>query len=318
MLFRASHHSGPLEVELTRRNIPFVKFGGLKFLEAAHIKDVLALLRWAENPRDRVAGFRVVQLLPGVGPGDGGRVLDRIGDSADPAEALSAFKPPAAAAEHWPAFVATLGCCAAARRAGRPSSIWCAAGTSRISSASTTTPLRQADLQQLAQIAATYPSRERFLTELTLDPPDATSDRAGAPLLDEDYLILSTIHSAKGQEWTSVYMLNAVDGCMPVRSRDRHQRRDRGGAAAALCGHDAGQGPSASDRAAALLRPRPAAQRRPPPLCVAHALHSFGAARPFRVPRLAAARRRRGGGQAGAGADRPARARAPELGVARV
>ena len=75
--------------------------------------------------------------------------------------------------------------------------------------------LREADLAQLAQIAATYPTRERFLTELTLDPPDATSDEAGVPLLDEDYLILSTIHSAKGQEWTSVFLLNTVDGCLP-------------------------------------------------------------------------------------------------------
>ena len=74
---------------------------------------------------------------------------------------------------------------------------------------------RQADLLQLEQIAAGYPSRERFLTELTLDPPDATSDEAGVPLLDEDYLILSTIHSAKGQEWKSVFVLNVVDGCIP-------------------------------------------------------------------------------------------------------
>ncbi len=73
----------------------------------------------------------------------------------------------------------------------------------------------RADLTQLAQIAASYPTRERFLTELTLDPPDATSDEAGVPLLDEDYLILSTIHSAKGQEWTSVFLLNTVDGCIP-------------------------------------------------------------------------------------------------------
>jgi DNA helicase-2/ATP-dependent DNA helicase PcrA len=74
---------------------------------------------------------------------------------------------------------------------------------------------READLVQLAQIAASYPTRERFLTELTLDPPDATSDQAGPPLLDEDYLVLSTIHSAKGQEWTSVFVLNVVDGCIP-------------------------------------------------------------------------------------------------------
>jgi DNA helicase-2/ATP-dependent DNA helicase PcrA len=75
--------------------------------------------------------------------------------------------------------------------------------------------VRKADLIQLEQIAGGYVSRERFLTELTLDPPDATSDQAGVPLLDEDYLILSTIHSAKGQEWKSVFVLNVVDGCIP-------------------------------------------------------------------------------------------------------
>ena len=110
VLFRASHHSGPLEVELARRNIPFVKFGGLKFLEAAHIKDVLAFLRWAENPRDRVAGFRVIQLLPGVGPATAAKVLERVGDRADPASRrwpISSRR--AAAAEHWPAFVETIG-----------------------------------------------------------------------------------------------------------------------------------------------------------------------------------------------------------------
>jgi DNA helicase-2/ATP-dependent DNA helicase PcrA len=75
--------------------------------------------------------------------------------------------------------------------------------------------MREADLLQLAQIASTYPNRQRFLTELTLDPPSATSDEAGPPLLDEDYLILSTIHSAKGQEWKAVFVLNCVDGCIP-------------------------------------------------------------------------------------------------------
>ena len=75
--------------------------------------------------------------------------------------------------------------------------------------------VRLADILQLEQIGAGYPSREKFLTELTLDPPDATSDQAGVPSLDEDYLILSTIHSAKGQEWKSVHVLNVVDGCIP-------------------------------------------------------------------------------------------------------
>ncbi|MGO8917448.1 MAG: ATP-dependent helicase, partial [Stellaceae bacterium] len=216
VLFRASHHSGPLEVELTRRNIPFVKFGGLKFLEAAHIKDMLSFLRWAENPRDRVAGFRVVQLLPGAGPVAAAKVLERVGELSDPVAGLSAFKPPAAAAEHWPAFIEAVRL-VRGRAAGWPAELdlvrrWYEPHLERIHDDAM---LRQPDLLQLVQIASTYPSRERFLTELTLDPPDATSDRAGDPLLDEDYLILSTIHSAKGQEWKSVFILNAVDGCLP-------------------------------------------------------------------------------------------------------
>src|SRR5215467_8950025 len=108
ILFRASHHSATLEIELSRRNIPFVKFGGLKFLEAAHIKDVLATLRWAQNMRDRVAGFRSVQLLPGFGPRSAAKLLDAVTAGAEPLEALEVFKPPAAAAEHWPDFIATI------------------------------------------------------------------------------------------------------------------------------------------------------------------------------------------------------------------
>src|SRR6202047_786646 len=88
VLFRTSSHSGPLEIELTRRNIPFVKFGGLKFLDAAHIKDMLALLRFVENPRDRVAGFRLMHLIPGVGPTSAQRVLDHMAEAADPIAAL--------------------------------------------------------------------------------------------------------------------------------------------------------------------------------------------------------------------------------------
>ncbi len=75
--------------------------------------------------------------------------------------------------------------------------------------------IRIGDVLQMESIASTYPTRERFLTELTLDPPDATSDESGVPMLDEDYLILSTIHSAKGQEWRNVFVLNGVDGCIP-------------------------------------------------------------------------------------------------------
>jgi DNA helicase-2/ATP-dependent DNA helicase PcrA len=214
VLFRASSHSGPLEIELTRRNIPFVKFGGLKFLDAAHVKDMLALLRFAENPRDRVAGFRILQLLPGIGPASAQRILDHMTETADPIGALCALSAPPRAGEGWTGFVRTIG---HLRYSQWPADIerarlWYEPHLERIHEDADT---RRADLFQLEQIASGYPSRERFLTELTLDPPDATSDQAGVPLLDEDYLILSTIHSAKGQEWKSVYVLNVVDGCMP-------------------------------------------------------------------------------------------------------
>jgi DNA helicase II / ATP-dependent DNA helicase PcrA len=214
VLFRASSHSGPLEVELTRRNIPFVKFGGLKFLDAAHVKDVLALLRLIENPRDRVAGFRVLHLLPGIGPASAQRILDQMAEASDPIHALCKLPSPPRAGTDWKSFTQAV---ADLRYSEWPADLerarlWYEPHLDRIHEEAET---RKADLIQLEQIASGYPSRERFLTELTLDPPDATSDQAGVPLLDEDYLILSTIHSAKGQEWKSVYVLNVVDGCMP-------------------------------------------------------------------------------------------------------
>ena len=215
VLFRASHHSGPLEIELTRRNIPFVKYGGLKFLDAAHVKDVLALLRFAENPRDRVAGFRVLQILPGIGPSSAAHALDAVGIAAETKNAIAMFMPPARALADWPAFASAY---ADLREATRwPSDLerarlWYEPHLERRHDDAL---VRRNDLLQLEQIAAGYPSREKFLTELTLDPPDATSDEAGVPLLDEDYLILSTIHSAKGQEWKSVFVLNCIDGCIP-------------------------------------------------------------------------------------------------------
>lgn len=216
VLFRSSNHSGPLEVELTRRNIPFVKFGGLKFLDSAHVKDMLAVLRFAQNPRDRVAGFRLLHMIPGVGPQTAGKILDAIASDPEPLAALAEIPAPPRSGDNWGAFV-TLIEGLRKQAGGWPGEIaqareWYEPHLDRIHEDADT---RKADLLQLEQIAGGYPSRERFLTELTLDPPDATSDQAGVPLLDEDYLILSTIHSAKGQEWRSVFMLNVVDGCIP-------------------------------------------------------------------------------------------------------
>ncbi|MCW5712382.1 ATP-dependent helicase [Shinella sp.] len=216
VLFRTSSHSSALEIELTRRNIPFVKFGGLKFLDAAHVKDMLAVMRFAQNPRDRVAGFRVLKLLPGIGPQTAGKILDTIAADPEPLQSLAEIPPPQKTGDDWPAFIMLV---TALRKAvaGWPAEIgtvrmWYEPHLDRIHEDVDT---RRDDLLQLEQIAGGYASRERFLTELTLDPPDATSDQAGVPLLDEDYLILSTIHSAKGQEWRAVFMLNVVDGCIP-------------------------------------------------------------------------------------------------------
>jgi DNA helicase II / ATP-dependent DNA helicase PcrA len=216
VLFRAASHSAALELELVRRNVPFVKFGGLKFLEASHIKDVLAMLRFAQNPAGRVAGFRVVQLIPGIGPATAARFLDAVAEAAEPVAAVEAFPAPARAQGEWAQFTALFR---TLRATGLrwPLEVelvrdWYAPHLERLHDDA---PVRAADLDQLVQLAAGYGSRENFLTELTLDPPEATSDRAGPPLLDEDYLILSTIHSAKGQEWKAVHVLNVVDGCIP-------------------------------------------------------------------------------------------------------
>jgi len=216
VLFRTSHHSTSVELELTSRNIPFVKYGGLKFLDTTHVKDMLALLRFVENPRDKVVGFRVLQLMPGVGPRLAQRVLEAMAEQPSPLRALTNIPSPARAGESWGEFVEMV-CEIGEGKTGWPAEMglvrqWYEPHLARMHEDAVT---RQADLVQLEQIAAGYPSRARFLTELTLDPPDATSEHAGAPVLDEDYLILSTIHSAKGQEWKSVFVLNVVDGCIP-------------------------------------------------------------------------------------------------------
>ena len=216
VLFRASHHSVRLEIELTRRNIPFVKFGGLKFLEAAHVKDVLAILRWAQNLRDRVSGFRAIQLLPGLGPKTASRILDNLQAAPAGCTLLGEQPVPESVRPVWAEFAALvegLGDGQAAWPAPvERVAAWYEGQMDRLFEDAAA---RSADIQQLTRIAATYHSRERFLTELTLDPPDATSDESGAPLRDEDYLNLSTVHSAKGREWAAVSLLNAVDGCLP-------------------------------------------------------------------------------------------------------
>lgn len=219
VLFRGSHHSDRLELELVRRNIPYVKYGGLKFLEAAHVKDVLSLLKWAENPKNEVAAFRVLKLLPGVGPGYASRCFEQVAREGYNLAALAGFRPPCAAAADWAGFCELMQSLSSAEADDRGWQTqltqvrrWYQPQLERIYDGVDT---RVADLEQLEQISGRYPTRERFLTELTLDPPSAAGDLAGEPLLDEDYLILSTVHSAKGQEWDAVFILNVTDGNFP-------------------------------------------------------------------------------------------------------
>jgi DNA helicase-2/ATP-dependent DNA helicase PcrA len=195
VLMRTAHHSDLLEIELGRRNIPFVKYGGLKFIEAAHVKDVICILRWAENPRDDVAGFRVLQLLPGIGPAHARRIL--TGGAIPPS--LGDLLDMLRRAQEWSGQLGMV------RK-------WYEPQLERLYESSA---VRIADLEVLEQLANNHPSRESFLSDLILDPPEAIGDLAGDPLIDDDYLILSTIHSAKGQEWDNVYVLNVVDGCIP-------------------------------------------------------------------------------------------------------
>ena len=205
VLFRSSHHADLLELELVRRNIPYVKYGGLKFLEAAHVKDFLAVLRWADNPRNRLAAFRALQLEPGVGPATAERIFTRFEAQGSSWQALATGSAP------FDALMRFLGPSPWEGQAQKVRE-WYEPHLERLYDAA---QVRAGDLVQLERIATQFADRQSFLTEMALDPPSATGDLAGAPSLDEDYLVLSTIHSAKGQEWDAVHLLNVADGNFP-------------------------------------------------------------------------------------------------------
>jgi len=217
VLYRTSHHSVLLEGELTRRNIPYVKFGGLKFLEAAHIKDLLSVLRLAENPRDLVAGIRLLQLLPGIGPKRARQLMDQIAASRGDWRVWEAAAAGTAAGAVWTRLLDVL------RQLTRQPGLELASQVSLarrfyepILQDKYDNPVpRIRDLEQIELLAGRFADRPSLLTQLALDPPDSTEDFAGPPLRDEDYLILSTIHSAKGLEWDVVFVIHAADGNIP-------------------------------------------------------------------------------------------------------
>jgi DNA helicase-2/ATP-dependent DNA helicase PcrA len=207
VLFRTGAHSDMLEIELAKAKIPFVKYGGLKFLEAAHVKDLLAVLRWADNPKNRVAAWRTLQLLHGVGPATAERVFTRFEAAG---YAWGELQTDSSATNELFLYLGN----SKTPWEGQVQRVreWYEPHLERKYDAA---QVRAADLLQLERLSQSYQTREAFLTEMALDPPSATSDLSGAPYLDEDYLILSTVHSAKGQEWEAVHLLNVSDGNFP-------------------------------------------------------------------------------------------------------
>ena len=218
VLFRAGHHSDMLEVELARRDIPFHKYGGLRFVEAAHVKDLISLLRIVENPRDDVSWFRALEMLDGVGPKTARKVVNHLAEHENDLSSLDDLKMPAPARE---GFAELVGVIMTLRKAGKKLGVAAQVEQLRTYYEPLLTKMydnpvpRARDLEQLEQIGQRYRSRQSFITDLTLDPPQSTADLAGPPHKDEDFLILSTMHSAKGCEWDVVYVIHASDGMIP-------------------------------------------------------------------------------------------------------
>lgn len=216
ILFRSSYHSDRLELELSRRNIPYVKHGGLKFLEAAHVKDLLSIIRWADNPKHKISAFRLLKLLPSVGPKIAEKVINLLTAKHYALDELIDYPMPQVAKELFQGLVKVVSAI------HKNEIAWSEQVNEVVKVYKELLEInyddhfvRFGDIEQIAQISQQFPSRERFLTELTLDPPQSTGDLAGPPLIDDDFLILSTVHSAKGQEWNNVYVLNVADGNFP-------------------------------------------------------------------------------------------------------
>jgi len=217
VLFRAGHLSDSLEIALTHKNIAYHKYGGLRFLEAAHVKDLVSFMRVVENPLDDIAWFRILELIDGVGHVSAAKAIEHVRVNNGDARSIGKFNAPAAARESIEGLgklmehlVATQGK-APASDVERIRTFY----EPLLEKKYENSVVRKRDLENLEKIATGYRSRRSFLTDLTLDPPTSTSDLAGQPYKDEDWLVLSTIHSAKGCEWDVVILIHAADGCLP-------------------------------------------------------------------------------------------------------
>ncbi|MEZ5659967.1 MAG: ATP-dependent helicase [Burkholderiaceae bacterium] len=216
VLFRSAHHSDMLELALTRAGIPFVKHGGLKFIDAAHVRDVLACARWATNPVNRLAAMRALQMLPGVGTAHARRLLAMAaGHGNELFSRIDAAAAPEPAREPLCELLGLLDALSRAARGLREFDALIAWFAPLFAERYEHPATRLADLDMLAGAARRAGSVRAMLTELALDPPQAASDLGDRAHRDDDMLVLSTVHSAKGQEWRNVFLLQVSDGNFP-------------------------------------------------------------------------------------------------------
>jgi DNA helicase-2/ATP-dependent DNA helicase PcrA len=226
VLFRAAYMSADLEIELSNRRVPFEKWGGLKFLEAAHVKDVLAFLRVIENPRDDVSWYRILMLMPGIGDVTARAAIASMTERGWDADAFYDWLPPQRASEAHERLVALLRALRARAAGGQQESLGTGVGAEIeairglyddiLRERYDRPEARLADLEQLRVIAGGYPNRAAFLSAIALEPPQSTQDLALGGDAEDDALVLSTAHSAKGKEWDAVFLIWAVDGFFPL------------------------------------------------------------------------------------------------------
>jgi DNA helicase-2/ATP-dependent DNA helicase PcrA len=267
VLFRGSHHSDRLELELVRRNIPYVKYGGLKFLEAAHVKDLLSILKWAENPKNEVAAFRVLKLMPGMGPALAARCFESLACKDFSFTALGEFHPPAAAAEKWGAFC-ELFAALASSEVGEPgwqaqltlARRWYQPHLERIYDSIDT---READLEQLELISGPLPDPRAIP-----DRADAGSpERHGRPCRGPDARrgLPDPVDGSfsQGAGMGSRLCPERHGRQFSIRVCDREARTDRRRTALTVCRDDPRQAVPVADRATAISCHTATTRRRP-------------------------------------------------------
>ncbi|HSQ52328.1 MAG TPA: ATP-dependent helicase [Nitrospiraceae bacterium] len=215
VLFRSSFHSFDLEIELSRHGLPFIKRGGVKFIETAHVKDLLAHLRVVANPLDTVSWHRVLMLVEGVGPKKAKDVMAALVKSDNPYHVLRDM--PGRSGKGLKDLALTLESLAGAgelRPAEQVNHIY-EYYLPILKAQYDDYPKRTRDLDHLQTIAEGYQGVETFLSDLALEPPDGSATGVEAPDRDDERLVLSTIHSAKGLEWQCVFVIWIVDGRFP-------------------------------------------------------------------------------------------------------